>query len=50
VRLDSPESRRLLGEEVWELVRPDREPPDDRFAPGLPYEAQSAALDRVEKI
>jgi hypothetical protein len=48
--LDSPEARRLLGEEVWEVVRPDRPPPEDRYAPGLPPEAQSAALDRIEKI
>jgi hypothetical protein len=48
--LSSPEARRLLGEEVWELVRPDRPPPDDRFAPGLPLAEQGAALDRLEKI
>lgn len=27
----------------WELLRPDREPPEDKFAPGLP-EAQLRAL------
>jgi hypothetical protein len=48
--LASPEARRLLGEDVWELVRPDRPPPDDRFAPGLPLAGQRAALDRLEKI
>lgn len=48
--LASPEARRLLGDDVWELVRPDRPPPDDRFAPGLPLAGQRAALDRIEKI
>ena len=32
----SPDAaRRALGEETWELVREDREPPVDRFARGL---------------
>jgi hypothetical protein len=35
VELDSPAGRAALGEDAWELLRPDREPPDDRFAPGL---------------
>jgi hypothetical protein len=36
-------SRELLGEETWELVRADREPPHERAAPGL----DTAALRRV---
>ncbi len=28
-------ARQALGEDAWEIVRGDREPPDDRFAPGL---------------
>jgi hypothetical protein len=28
-------ARRALGDETWELVRPDREPPADRFASGI---------------
>jgi hypothetical protein len=28
-------ARRALGDETWELVRPDREPPADRFARGI---------------
>lgn len=50
LRLDSPEARELLGEELWELLRPEREPPGDRFAPGLSLAGQRAALDRIEKI
>ncbi len=36
-------ARRLLGDETWELVRPDRPDPADRHAPGL----ASSALERV---
>jgi hypothetical protein len=32
---DPEASSRLLGSELWELVRPDREPPRDRAAPGI---------------
>jgi hypothetical protein len=50
LRLGSEEARVLLGDELWELLQPDRPPPDDRFAPGMPLAAQSAALERLEKI
>lgn len=36
-------ARRALGEETWELVREDREPPPERFAPGI----ELAVLRRV---
>lgn len=32
---DPEAARRALGEETWQLVRGDREPPPERFAPGL---------------
>jgi hypothetical protein len=41
LRIDSPAEgvRELLGEDLWELTRPDRKPPRNRQAPGpgLPY-------------
>jgi hypothetical protein len=46
----SPEVRGLLGDELWEVVRPEREPPDDRFGPGLPLAGLRRALDRLETI
>jgi hypothetical protein len=46
----SAEVRDALGEELWELVRPDREPPDDRFGPGLPLARLRVAVDRLERI
>jgi hypothetical protein len=40
----NPEAaRRVLGEETWQLVRKDREPPPERFASGLDI----ASLGRV---
>jgi hypothetical protein len=43
-------AREVLGEDVWRLVRPGVELPDDRFAPGLPIPALRAALDTLERI
>lgn len=53
LELDSgaPEVRAALGEELWEIVRPDRRPPVDRgFGPGLALTRLRAALDRLERI
>jgi hypothetical protein len=44
------ETRALLGDELWELTRPDRPPPDDRLGPGLPLSRLRAALDALERI
>ena len=33
--VDTEAARAVVGEETWELVRPDREPPQLRFAPGI---------------
>ena len=46
----TPEARELLGDDLWELVRPDRPMPTDRLAPGLPIRRQRDLLDRVETI
>lgn len=52
VELDRrPESARaLLGDEVWELLRPDRPAPADRHGPGVPREQIAAAIERVESL
>jgi hypothetical protein len=50
LRVDSPEAQDLLGDELAELLRPDRPRPDDAFAPGMPVERQRAALERLERI
>lgn len=46
----SPETRAALGEELWEIVRPDRKPPDDRLAPGLPLPRLRAAVEMLEQL
>ena len=43
-------ARELLGDGVWELVRADRPPPDDRFARGIPREELRAIIDRLESV
>jgi hypothetical protein len=47
----NPEAARpLVGPSAWELVRPDREPPPDRLAPGRPLDELDAVLDDLERI
>jgi hypothetical protein len=40
----------LLGPAVWELVRPDREAPDDRTAPGVPLETVEEVVADLERV
>jgi hypothetical protein len=40
----------LLGEEVWELLRPDRPEPADRHGPGVPRASVAAVIERVESL
>lgn len=52
LRLDSgtPEVREKLGDELWEIVRPDREPPDNRHAPGPGLPAMHRIVERLEAV
>jgi hypothetical protein len=52
VELDRrPESAEaLLGEDVWELLRPDRPEPADRHGPGVPRERVTAVIARLESL
>jgi hypothetical protein len=47
---DPGAAERLLGEEVWELVRPDRRAPRNHFAPGVPLEQLDRALASLESL
>ena len=40
----------LLGADAWELLRPDRPEPADRFAPGVPRERAAALIERIESL
>jgi hypothetical protein len=48
LRLDQGEE--ILGEELWELVRPDRLPPRDRHDPGIPPDALRRVVERLETL
>lgn len=52
LRLDAhaAEAERLLGPQTWELVRPDRPPPPDPDAPGIPPRELTAVLDALEAV
>ncbi|HKD33813.1 MAG TPA: hypothetical protein VKB73_10115 [Gaiellaceae bacterium] len=52
LRLDSgdPRVQEACGAELWEVVRPDREPPDNRYRPGLEREAFERVVARLEEI
>ena len=39
-----------LGEELWELVRPDREPPVRRFATGISPDGARRVIERLEAL
>jgi hypothetical protein len=49
LRLDD-DGEEILGEELWELVRPERRPPTDRHAPGITTEALRGAVERLEAL
>jgi hypothetical protein len=42
--------RPLLGAHVWELVRPDREPPEERFGHGWERRELEALVYELERI
>ena len=47
----SPDTARaVLGEEAWELVRPDRPAPQDRLASGIERERLARVVDALEAI
>ena len=43
-------ARGILGEPLWAIVDPNREPPSYRHAPGLPPAEIRALVDALEKI
>ncbi len=43
-------ARRALGDETWELVREDREPPHDRFGPGIGLESLRHVVVSLEAL
>lgn len=43
-------ARRALGEETWEIVRSDREPPGDRFGAGITLERLRTVVAAMESL
>ena len=52
LRLDSQSEavRELLGDELWELTRPDREPPANRHSPGPGLGPLRSMVARMEEL
>lgn len=46
----SPSVQAALGEDLWELTAPDREPPHDRLAPGPGLEELGRTIARLERL
>jgi hypothetical protein len=43
-------ARAVLGDDVWEILRPDRPLPEDRHAPGVPRGRVVAVIERLEAL
>ena len=43
-------ARALLGDEAWQLLRPDLPPPEDRNAPGVPLRRIHDLVDTLERL
>ena len=43
-------ARALLGEQAWELLRPDRPEPADRHGPGIPHAHVVALIEQIESL
>ena len=52
LRLDAGGSaiEQALGEDLWELVRADRDPPDVRYGPGLERSRLRRAVEQLEAL
>jgi hypothetical protein len=44
------EARRILGDETWQIVRPDRQPPEDRLARGITPDGLTRVVDSLEAV
>jgi hypothetical protein len=47
---EAARARELVGTQAWELVRPDRPPPEDRLARGPDAEELAVVVDQLEAI
>ena len=47
---ENARARELLGDELWSLTEPDREPPSNRQAPGIGFEELERTVERLERL
>jgi hypothetical protein len=47
---DTEAARAIVGEETWQLVRPDREPPEPRWGPGISARQLREVVAVLERI
>jgi len=47
---DPDEARRIVGDETWEVIRSDRQPPEDRLGRGVSPEALARVVASLERI
>ncbi|MEP7105134.1 MAG: hypothetical protein ABI838_04740 [Chloroflexota bacterium] len=47
---DPAAARAALGDELWSIVEPDREPPAERNAPGLPLAGVRRLVEALERV
>jgi hypothetical protein len=47
---DREAARKALGEDAWEIVRGDREPPADRFGPGIDLGTLRSTVASLEAL
>ena len=50
LELQPERARELVGDEAWELVRPDRRGPEDRNASGLDLSALTRIVEALEAV
>jgi hypothetical protein len=48
--LEHRDAQAVLGAELWQLVRPDRVPPRDAFAPGLGPRGVERVIEALERL
>jgi len=49
-RMSDPAGRLVLGERLWEVARPDRPFPEDRYGPGVSADDLRAMLEVLERL
>ena len=49
-RMSEPVGESLLGDRLWEIVRPDRPFPEDRHGPGITPRELDAMLEVLERL